>query len=195
MHICNVAEMEGEETSQTHKDHVTQHRKTRSNILKQACKRKPETGILAHSSFYCSNKWYVIRGHLSLKSCPALYDIADKEENADGFVFESISWQESKFCVREEGFLRSNSSKLVVLVNSYHIVHGSALDTKLLYLLLSGLVLELNIQQQEYIGAFAEEAGVRIDISNQGEMSFPREKGLSAPPGFATSIGMRKVML
>ena len=118
-----------------------------------------------------------------------------KEENADGFVFESISWQESKFCFREEGFLRSNSSKLVVLVNSYHIVHGSALDTKLLYLLLSGLVLELNIQQQEYIGAFAEEAGVRIDISNQGEMAFPREKGLSAPPGFATSIGMRKVML
>ncbi|KAM7446210.1 ligand-gated sodium channel [Porites harrisoni] len=56
-----------------------------------------------------------------------------------------------------------------------------------------GLVLELNIQQQEYIGAFAEEAGVRIDISNQGEMAFPREKGLSAPPGFATSIGMRKV--
>ena len=26
-------------------------------------------------------------------------------------------------------------------------------------------------------------------------MAFPREKGLSAPPGFATSIGMRKVML
>ena len=89
----------------------------------------------------------------------------------------------------------SNSSKLVVLVNSYHIVQVIALDTKLLYLLLSGLVLELNIQQQEYIGAFAEEAGVRIDISNQGEMAFPREKGLSAPPGFATSIGMRKVML
>ena len=34
---------------------------------------------------------------------------------------------------------------------------------------------------------------MRIDISNQGEMAFPREKGLSAAPGFATSIGMRKV--
>lgn len=59
--------------------------------------------------------------------------------------------------------------------------------------LLSGLNLELNIEQDEYIGAFTEEAGVRIDISNQGEMSFPREKGLSAAPGFATSIGIRKV--
>lgn len=56
-----------------------------------------------------------------------------------------------------------------------------------------GLNLELNIEQQEYLGAFTEEAGVRIDISNQGEMPFPREKGLSAAPGFATSIGMRKV--
>ena len=34
---------------------------------------------------------------------------------------------------------------------------------------------------------------MRIDISNQGEMAFPREKGLSAAPGFATSVGMRKV--
>ncbi|XP_068740271.1 amiloride-sensitive sodium channel subunit alpha-like [Montipora capricornis] len=58
---------------------------------------------------------------------------------------------------------------------------------------LHGLVLELNIQQDEYLGAFAEEAGVRIDISNQGEMPFPREKGLSVAPGFATSIGIRKV--
>ena len=56
-----------------------------------------------------------------------------------------------------------------------------------------GLNLELNIEQDEYIGAFTEEAGVRIDISNQGEMAFPREKGLSAAPGFSTSIGMRKV--
>ena len=36
---------------------------------------------------------------------------------------------------------------------------------------------------------------MRIDISNQGEMPFPREKGLSAAPGFATSIGMRKVII
>ena len=58
---------------------------------------------------------------------------------------------------------------------------------------LKGLNLELNIQQDEYIGAFTEEAGVRVDITNQGEMAFPRERGLSAAPGFATSVGMRKV--
>ena len=62
-----------------------------------------------------------------------------------------------------------------------------------IFALLIGLNLELNIQQDEYLGAFTEEAGVRIDISNQGEMPFPREKGLSAAPGFSTSIGMRKV--
>ena len=33
---------------------------------------------------------------------------------------------------------------------------------------------------------------MKLDISNQGEMAFPREKGLSAAPGFATSIGIRK---
>ena len=64
-----------------------------------------------------------------------------------------------------------------------------------LYFSLLGLNLELNIEQKEYIGAFTEEAGVRIDISNQGEMAFPREKGLSAAPGFATSIGMRKASI
>lgn len=63
------------------------------------------------------------------------------------------------------------------------------------FFFLLGLNLELNIEQNEYIGAFTEEAGVRIDISNQGEMPFPREKGLSAAPGFATSVGMRKASI
>ena len=64
-----------------------------------------------------------------------------------------------------------------------------------IFALLIGLNLELNIQQDEYLGAFTEEAGVRIDISNQGEMPFPREKGLSAAPGFSTSIGMVSVRI
>lgn len=56
-----------------------------------------------------------------------------------------------------------------------------------------GLSLELNIEQEQYIGALTPEAGVRIHISNQGEMPFPLDKGLSLAPGYATSIGMRKV--
>ena len=59
--------------------------------------------------------------------------------------------------------------------------------------LFSGLSLELNIEQEQYVGAITQEVGVRIDISNQGEMPFPYDKGLSVAPGYATSIGMRKV--
>ncbi|XP_022808058.1 amiloride-sensitive sodium channel subunit alpha-like isoform X3 [Stylophora pistillata] len=58
-----------------------------------------------------------------------------------------------------------------------------------------GLSLELNIEQGQYIGSLTQEAGVRIDISDQGEMPFPLEKGLSLAPGYATSIGMRKVVI
>ena len=54
-------------------------------------------------------------------------------------------------------------------------------------------MLELNIEQHEFIGALSEEAGVKLDMSNQGEMPFPLERGLSIAPGFETSIGFRKV--
>ena len=53
--------------------------------------------------------------------------------------------------------------------------------------------MELNIEQEQYFGALTPEAGVRIHISDQGEMPFPLDKGLSLAPGYATSIGMRKV--
>ena len=54
-------------------------------------------------------------------------------------------------------------------------------------------MLELNIEQREYIGALSEEAGVKLDMSNQGEMPFPLKRGLSIAPGFETSIAFRKV--
>lgn len=57
----------------------------------------------------------------------------------------------------------------------------------------SGLNLELNIEQDEYLDSFTPEAGVRVDITNQGHMPFPLERGLSLAPGFATAIGLRKV--
>ena len=57
----------------------------------------------------------------------------------------------------------------------------------------AGLNLELNIEQDEYLGSFAPEAGARLDITNQGYMPFPFERGLSLAPGFATAIGLRKV--
>ena len=57
----------------------------------------------------------------------------------------------------------------------------------------AGLKLELNIEQEDYIGALAPEAGIRVDISTQGEMPFPLERGVSLAPGYATMIGLRKV--
>lgn len=56
----------------------------------------------------------------------------------------------------------------------------------------TGLNLELNIQQEEYAKNYTE-AGIRVDISDIGEMPFPLEHGLSAAPGFATSVSIVKV--
>jgi len=56
-----------------------------------------------------------------------------------------------------------------------------------------GLNLELNIEQDEYLYHLTPEAGIKLDISSQGYMPFPLEKGLSLPVGFASTIGLRKV--
>ncbi|XP_078372158.1 epithelial sodium channel subunit alpha-like isoform X1 [Oculina patagonica] len=58
-----------------------------------------------------------------------------------------------------------------------------------------GLNLEINIEQDEYLDSFTPEAGIKIDISSQGYMPFPLERGLSLPVGFASTIGLRKVKL
>ena len=64
--------------------------------------------------------------------------------------------------------------------------------TQLFSLTLKGLNLEINIEQEEYMGALTPEAGIRVDISPQGEMPFPLDKGVSLAPGYATMIGLRK---
>ena len=56
-----------------------------------------------------------------------------------------------------------------------------------------GLNLEINIEQDDYLDHLTPEAGIKLDISNQGYMPFPLEKGLSLPVGFASTIGLRKV--
>lgn len=57
----------------------------------------------------------------------------------------------------------------------------------------AGLTLELLLEQEQYLDSFSPQAGVRLDITTQGQMPFPMEKGLSLPPGFATAVGLRKV--
>jgi len=56
------------------------------------------------------------------------------------------------------------------------------------------LVLEINVEQNEYIGDLTKDAGVRVQIENAGKVPFPYEKGFSVGPGSATSVGLRKVM-
>ncbi|PFX34958.1 Degenerin unc-8 [Stylophora pistillata] len=56
-----------------------------------------------------------------------------------------------------------------------------------------GLMLEMNIQQQEYLDTTSG-AGVRVDISDQGQMPFPLESGVSLAPGFSTMIGLKKTI-
>jgi len=57
------------------------------------------------------------------------------------------------------------------------------------------LNLEINIEQDEYLNHFTPEAGIKLDISSQGYMPFPLEKGLSLPVGFASTIGLRQVII
>ena len=49
------------------------------------------------------------------------------------------------------------------------------------------------MEQDGYIGLMTPEAGIRMDISAQGKMPFPMEKGSSISPGYSTMIGLRKV--
>ena len=65
----------------------------------------------------------------------------------------------------------------------------------IMFLFSSGLNLEINIEQGEYLDYFTPEAGIRLDISSQGYMPFPMERGLSLPAGFASAIGLRKVKI
>ena len=59
----------------------------------------------------------------------------------------------------------------------------------------TGLTLELNIEQYEYVSQLSQEAGIRAFVSTQNEMPFPYELGISAAPGYSTSIQLRKVHL
>ena len=52
----------------------------------------------------------------------------------------------------------------------------------------------LNIEQNEYFGEVTEEAGIRVQISSQGEMPFPYENGITVAPGFSTQIALTQVI-
>jgi len=57
-----------------------------------------------------------------------------------------------------------------------------------------GLLLEINVEQNEYDGDLTQDAGIRVHIGKPGKVPFPYEKGFSVGPGTSTSVGMRKVV-
>ena len=50
-----------------------------------------------------------------------------------------------------------------------------------------------NLEQDEYLGSIAQEAGVRVVVHSQERMPFPEDEGISVIPGQLTYVGMRLV--
>ena len=59
----------------------------------------------------------------------------------------------------------------------------------------TGLHLTLFTEQPEYVGLFAQEAGVRVAIHPPNVFPFPEDDGAVASTGQATDIGMRQVCI
>ncbi|KAJ7385395.1 ligand-gated sodium channel [Desmophyllum pertusum] len=59
----------------------------------------------------------------------------------------------------------------------------------------NGLLLEINVEQNEYNGELTKDAGIRVHIGKPGKVPFPYEKGFSVGPGSATSVGMKMVKI
>ncbi|XP_071964199.1 acid-sensing ion channel 2-like [Antedon mediterranea] len=59
----------------------------------------------------------------------------------------------------------------------------------------SGLRLVLFIEQDEYLYDVSSSAGVRVVVHDQNRMPFPEDEGYFVPPGYHTSIALRKVKI
>ncbi|XP_028411254.1 amiloride-sensitive sodium channel subunit alpha-like isoform X2 [Dendronephthya gigantea] len=55
-----------------------------------------------------------------------------------------------------------------------------------------GLTLEMNIEQQEYVNELTDEAGAIVIIHRAKQIPFPYDEGITVPPGFSSSIAIRK---
>lgn len=58
-----------------------------------------------------------------------------------------------------------------------------------------GLTIDINIEQSQYVPELSDEAGANIIIHNANQMPFPHDEGITVPPGFSTSIAIRKVRM
>lgn len=60
-------------------------------------------------------------------------------------------------------------------------------------LLIVGLRLVINIDQDSYVPDIGDSAGIRVVIHPQRRMPFPEDEGLTVSPGHHTSIAVRQV--
>ncbi|XP_041464797.1 degenerin deg-1-like [Lytechinus variegatus] len=58
-----------------------------------------------------------------------------------------------------------------------------------------GLHLTLMVEQPEYIGVLSPDSGVKVAINDPRIHAFPEDDGVMAPPGVATSIGLKKTTI
>ena len=58
-----------------------------------------------------------------------------------------------------------------------------------------GLRLTLFLAVEEYIGMFSQNVGARIAVHPADETPFPEDRGVSAPPGQMTSVGIKLVCI
>lgn len=56
-----------------------------------------------------------------------------------------------------------------------------------------GLSVIINIDQAQYYGPLAQEAGVRLTVHDQSRMPFPEDEGISVMPGRQTYVGVKRV--
>ncbi|XP_035696828.1 uncharacterized protein LOC118430223 [Branchiostoma floridae] len=58
-----------------------------------------------------------------------------------------------------------------------------------------GLKLTLNLETAEYLGLFGNKAGARVSIHPVNSTPFPETDGVDVPPGMATSISVRSLVI
>lgn len=87
----------------------------------------------------------------------------------------------------------NNKSCLNFLKKTRYLISSLYLHNLDIFVFPSGLTLDLFVNQNEYIPLLSQEAGVRVLITGQHNIPFPVDEGFTVSPGFATSIGLRKV--
>ncbi|XP_030832236.1 degenerin deg-1-like [Strongylocentrotus purpuratus] len=115
--------------------------------------------------------------------------------NTDGFDYQEYDWTDVSDDDDWEGFYKQSTSDdfsdLLEVVNptreELKVMGHQAED-----FILQCLHLTLFTEQPEYVGLFAQEAGVRVAIHPPNVFPFPEDDGVVASTGQATDIGMRQ---